>query len=98
MKPILSKSDRDRLEQRIAEAEKRTGAQIVLAVGQRSDVYAELPWIAFALGASSAGLAVVLADVFSSGWNSRAMLLTQVASILGAGAVLALLTVLVPRF
>jgi len=29
---------------------KRTGAQIVLAVVDRSDVYAELPWKAFALG------------------------------------------------
>ncbi|MBN1892906.1 hypothetical protein JW906_00345, partial [bacterium] len=98
MKPILSSQDRKRLEERIADAEKRTGAQIVLAVIGRSDVYAELPWIAFALGASLAGLAVILADAFSNAWPSRSALLIQVASILGAGALPALLTVLIPGF
>lgn len=98
MKPILSSQDRNRLQERIADAEKRTGAQIVLAVVRRSDVYAELPWIAFALGASLAGLAVVLADAFSSAWPSRSALLIQVAAILGAGALPALLTVLFPGF
>jgi len=98
MKSILSSQDRNRLEQRIADAEKRTSAQIVLAVVRRSDVYAELPWIAFALGASLTGLAVVLADAFSSDWPSRSALLVQVASILGVGALLALLTVLIPGF
>jgi len=98
MKSILSESDRNRLDQRIAEAEKRTGAQIVLAIVRRSDSYAELPWRAFALGASIAGLLVCIADAFSGGWNFVATSLIPVAAILGAGAAFALLAVPVPRF
>jgi putative membrane protein len=98
MKSILSKPDRDRLNQLVLDAERRTGAQIVLAVVRRSDVYAELPWTAFALGASVSGLLVCLADAFSSGWTSSITLLGAVSAILGTGAAFALLTVLVPRF
>ena len=50
MKLILSDQDRGRLDALIAKIEKRTNTQIVLAVIQRSDVYADLPWKAFALG------------------------------------------------
>ena len=56
MKHVLNNEERSRLNKDIADAEKRTGAQIVLAVIERSDSYAELPWKAFALGASIAGL------------------------------------------
>lgn len=56
MKPTLNNEERGRLNQLIADAEKRTGAQIVLAVIERSDAYDEIPWKAFALGASLAGL------------------------------------------
>lgn len=98
MKSILSDSDRNRLDQRVAEAEKRTGAQIVLAIVRRSDAYTELPWKAFALGASIAGLAVCIADAFSDGWTYYETLLPTVAAVLGAGVAFAFLTVLVPRF
>ena len=49
MKQILNNQERSQLDRRIAEVEKRTGAQIVLAVIERSDSYAEIPWKAFAL-------------------------------------------------
>ena len=52
MKRTLTDLERNGLDQRVAEAEKRTGAQVVLAVVKRSDTYAELPWKAFALGAA----------------------------------------------
>ncbi len=98
MKPILSDLDRQRLDQRVKETEKRTGAQIVLAVVQRSDAYTEIPWIAFALGASMAGLWVCLRIALSSGWFSQIENLISVGAILGTGAVFALLTVLIPAF
>ena len=53
MKQILSDSDRTLLDKHIAETEKQTGAQIVLASIMRSDSYAEIPWKAFAFGAPS---------------------------------------------
>jgi len=98
MKPILSDLDRQRLDQRVKETEKRTGAQIVLAVVQRSDAYTEIPWIAFALGASMASLWVCLRIALSSGWFSQIENLISVGIILGTGAVFALLTVLIPAF
>jgi putative membrane protein len=98
MKPKLSESDRNRLEKRIVEAEKRTGAQIVLAVIRRSDVYAELPWKAFALGASVSGLAVFITDVFSKSWTFHPSWIIPAAEILGAGIFLAVLAVFSPPF
>jgi putative membrane protein len=98
MKPILSDQDRNRLEQHIAEAEKRTRTQIVLAVVRRSDSYAELPWAAFALGASVTGLLVCITDALSNGWTSYPALLFAVTLILGTGVAFAILAVLVPRF
>jgi len=56
MKKILSDHERDQLNQLVADMENRMDAQIVLAVVKRCDSYAELPWKAFALGASIAGL------------------------------------------
>ncbi|MEA3461198.1 MAG: hypothetical protein U9R49_04900, partial [Bacteroidota bacterium] len=63
MKQILTETDRTLLDRRIAEVEKHTGAQIVLASVIRSDCFAEIPWKAFALGASIAGLATLCLDL-----------------------------------
>jgi putative membrane protein len=98
MKRKLSDQDRKRLDGLIAETEKRIGSQIVLAVIDRSDSYVELPWKAFALGASIAGLLVFIMDLLSSGWYPRVMILIAVAGILAGGAFFALLTVLMPGF
>ncbi len=97
MKQNLNDQERRHLDQRIAQAEKRTGAQIVLAVIERSDDYPELPWKAFALGAALAGLAVALLDLLP-GWSSSFAVLQSVTATLAAGAVCALLCVSVPDF
>jgi putative membrane protein len=98
MRHSLSNEERRQLDQQIADAEKRTGAQIVLAVIERSDAYAEIPWKAFALGASLAGLLVLIMTLMwplaSAG---RAVLLT-IVMILAAGAGFALLSVFVTDF
>ncbi len=86
------------LDGRVAEAEKRTGAQIVLAVVGRSDSYPELPWKAFALGAAAAGLSVVVTELLRPGWSSGAEVLLSVALTLAAGITCALLCVSVPAF
>jgi putative membrane protein len=98
MKPILSDPDRNRLEQHIAEVEKQTSTQIVLAVIRRSDVYPELPWTAFALGSSMAGLLVCIADAFSNSWTANATPLVVVTAVLGVGAVFAILAMSMPQF
>jgi putative membrane protein len=96
MKKILNDQEKSRLDGRIAEVEKKTGAQIVLAVIKRSDSYAELPWKAFAMGAAVAGLMVFLLDTLRPVWISSATVFFAVAATLIAGAALALLTLWLP--
>ncbi len=98
MKQILSDQDRDRLDSLIADVEKRTNTQIVLALIRRCDIYAELPWKAFALGASLTGLVVFVLDHLFYNWFPGITLLVAVAGILAGGAVFALLTLLIPGF
>lgn len=98
MKQHFTEQEQQRLDRRIAEAEKRTGSQIVLAVIGRCDGYAELPWKAFALAASAAGLTAVLVDRVVPSWQPAGTALVAVAATLIAGAGAALLTVVMPAF
>ena len=95
---ILSDDERNRLDQIIADAEKRTHAQIVLAVIKRSDDYSELPWKAFALGASAAGLLVVILDFILNYWVSHTTVLLAAVFMLSTGAAFALLAIFIPGF
>jgi putative membrane protein len=98
MKQILNDQERSQLDRRIAEAEKRTGAQIVLAVIERSDSYAELPWKAFALAVSVASLLVFFLQVLWPEWSSQTTVLLALVTTLAAGAVCALMAVYLPWF
>ena len=98
MKHHLTEQEQQRLDRRIAEVEKRTGSQIVLAVIGRCDDYPELPWKAFALAASAAGFATVLLDRVMSSWHGAGTVLVVAAATLIAGAGAALLTVVLPAF
>jgi len=98
MKQTLSDHDRNRLDALITDVEKYTNTQIVLAVIQRSDSYAELPWKAFSLGASVTGLLIFTLDLLFYGWYSMVSVPHAVAGILAAGAVFALMAVLLPGF
>lgn len=98
MKHILSEDDKIFLEARIAETEKKTRAQIVLATARRCDSYAEIPWKAFAFGASIAALIVFLFDLFFPVWYTGTITLLSIGAILAAGIVPALLTVICERF
>jgi putative membrane protein len=98
MKHTLTEQERQTLDRRIADAEKRTGVQIVLAVVERSDVYTELPWKAFALATAGAGFAVTVLDLLRPGWHSSAAVLIAVTATLITGAVCALACVSLPGF
>jgi putative membrane protein len=98
MKHFLSDIDRALLDKRIAEAEKKTKAQIVLATVKRSDNYAEIPWKAFAFGSSVSGFFVFLLDLLIPGWIADSEILSPVVIILSTGALFALLTLLFPVF
>lgn len=94
----LTENQRSQLEKLIAKTEKRTRVQIVLSVIQRSDSYTELPWKAFAFGASLAGLLILILNLPLYDWNPQVTALTSVAGTLAGGTALALLTVLIPGF
>lgn len=98
MKRALNDQERLRLDQRVAEVEKRTGVQIVLSVIERCDSYSELPWKAFALGVSVAGLLVFIFDLLWPGWYSQTAVLITVATILAGGIISALLSLYIPKF
>ena len=92
---MLTEADTRALDARIAALEARTGVQVVTAVVPRADAYPELAWTAFALGASLAGLVVVL-DIVRPAWMSGYVALSHVLPVLGAGLVAAILVACVP--
>ncbi len=98
MKPVLSDDDKSQLEKRIAEAEKLTKIQIVLATVKRSDSYPEIPWKAFALGVSITGLLVFSLDMILFSWIQDIAVLVSVVAILAVAAFVVQMTILFPRF
>lgn len=87
-------ADKSAIEAQIARFEQATGAQAVVSVVDRCDSYPEVPWRAFALGAALTALLVWAVPVAGALlYHSTALML---ASVLGVGAVAALLTVFVP--
>jgi putative membrane protein len=94
----LDPAESDAIGRLIASVEARTGVQLLAAVVPRSDSYVELPWKAFALGASLAASAVVLVDLWRPQWVTSATALLHAVTILGAAAACALLAIFVPSF
>ncbi len=84
----LSKAEIDAVDLKVARVHAATGVRVVAAQIGKADTYEELPWKAFALGASLAALAVVGAHQ-----NVRPAII-----ILAAGALAALLAIFVPAF
>jgi len=95
---FLSQADVAAIDGAIARVESRSGVQIVAAVVGKADSYAELPWIAFAVGASAAALGVVIADWLRPDWLSAHAALVHALTIIGVGAASALATVFVPAY
>ena len=95
---FLSEADKQAIEARVAALEAASGVEIVTIVVGKSDVYPEIVWKAFALGAALAGLAVSLCELVSPSWAVAGAALVDTLVILGAGAVCAALTLYVPAF
>jgi len=98
MKPVLSENDKILLEKKVTLAEEQTRSQIVLATVIRSDSYTEIPWKAFALGVSVAGLLALTGNLLFPGWIQGMAVLIAVVVMLATGASMALLTILLPVF
>jgi len=98
MEKILNDQESGRLDKLIAETEKRSGAQIVTAVIRRSDSYTELPWKAFAFGASCAAFLLFIDHLLRPGWERQSAALMIITTILAAGITSALLALYMPKF
>jgi putative membrane protein len=94
----LTSEEAVEVERRVAALEARTGIQVVAAVVARSDHYPEIPWTAFALGASLGALAAALAGLLRAPWVAAAAEWLHGVAILAAGATCALAAVLAPGF
>ena len=81
------------VKERVASLERATGVEVVVAVVARADSYPEVPWKAFALGASLASLAAVAATLFDPGWEAFAAVAATAVAVLAAGAAAALAAV-----
>ena len=95
---FLSQAEAAAIDASIARVEARTGVQITAAVIGKADTYAELPWIAFALGVSVAALASVIADALRPDWITAQVALLHTVTILAAGGASALAAVFVPAY
>jgi len=83
---------------RISELETATGVEAVTAVVDRADSYPEVPWKAFALGASAAALAVAADALRAPGWEAFDAVVKAATAILAAGAASALASIWVTPF
>jgi putative membrane protein len=86
------------VKQRVAALESATGVELVAAVIARADSYPEIPWRAFALGASFAAAAAVARALLQPGWESFEAAAETAVAMLAAGGAAALLTVWVAPF
>ena len=81
------------VKQRVANLERSTGVEVLAAVIARADSYPEIPWKAFALGASLALLAAVAAALTAPGWEAAVALIETAVMALAVGSAVALATV-----
>lgn len=98
MKQMLSDTERTLLDKHINEAEKKTGAQIVMAVINRCDSYTEIPWKAFALGISITGFVLFLINLILLRWITDSIILFSFTAILATGILFVLLSIIFPAF
>lgn len=95
---LLTATDKQAIEARVAALEKELGIEVVTVVTSKSDEYPEVVWKAFALGASLTALLVAIADVVRPDWVTTGLVFTSVVIVLAAGAACALATVYIPAF
>jgi putative membrane protein len=86
------------IRRRVAALESATGVEAVSAVIARADSYPEIPWKAFALGASLAALATVALALHEPGWEAFEAVMEAATVVLAVGAAAAIATVWIAPF
>jgi len=86
------------VKRRVTALESTTGVEVVAAVIARADSYPEIPWKAFALGASIASLVAASTVLLEPGWEAFVAVVETVVATLADGAATALVTIWVAPF
>ena len=86
------------VQQRVTALEAATGIEAVSAVIARADSYPEIPWKAFALGASLAALATAALALREPGWEAFEAVMEAATAILATGGVAALASIWIAPF
>lgn len=87
---FLDPAAADAVSARVAGLEAASGVEVVTAVIARADSYPEVPWKAFALGASLAALATTVIALFEPGWEAFEAVVETAVAVLAAGGAMAL--------
>jgi len=87
---FLDPAAADAVRARVARLEAASGVEVVTAVVARADSYPEIPWKAFALGASVAALAATVMALLEPGWEAFDAVVETAVAVLAAGGTLAL--------
>lgn len=95
---FLDPAAADAVRARVAGLEAASGVEVVTAVIARADSYPEVPWKAFALGASLAALAAAAMALLEPGWEAFEAVVETAIAVLATGGVLALGTVWITPF
>ena len=93
----IDEQEQSQINELVAGAEAKSGAQVLIAIIAKADAYPEIPWKAFAIGAALAALILMADAVYRPDWRSGHFGF-ETAIILGTGAALALLTIFAPPF
>jgi len=95
---FLDAAAADTVKVRVAGLEAASGVEVVTAVIARADSYPEVPWKAFALGASLAALAAAVMALFEPGWDASVAVVETAVAVLAVGGALGLGTVWITPF
>lgn len=95
---LLTEQEQSQINELVAEVEAKSGAQVLVAIIGKADVYAEIPWKAFAFAASAAAMLVILDEWLRPDWAGVHSALLDAVVILGAGAASGLVAMFVPAY
>jgi putative membrane protein len=92
----LNQTEARTINTKLVDIEAHTGVRITTAIVARCDAYVELPWKAFALGASLAAFVTVLAIMLAADGVPQGIVLGQAIAILSVGAASSLAALWLP--
>lgn len=93
---FLDRADAEAVSARVASLEAMRGVEVVTAVIARADSYPEVPWKAFAVGASFAALAAAAMTLLETRWDAFEAVVQAAVAVLAVGGAFALATVWIP--